>query len=499
MKQPIQWFEELTAIPRASGEEERVCDYLEAFAKERNLAFRRDKWNNAVIKKPASPGSTGDTLMLQAHLDIVPVKDEGVEHDFSRDPVKLIKEGDIWRADGTTLGADNGLGIAMILALLDDDSAVHPDLECVFTAEEETGMFGALALDASRLSGKYFINMDSEEDGIFCASCAGGLTVKVRLPLQRIASASLPGAAEREYIAVTVGGLKGGHSGVEIDKQRGNANRLLGRVLGDLAKRFAVFAADVCGGHADNAIPVSASATLSVRREDKAALTARLEELTATFRNELKSSDGAPDAEGRSFSVLAAAAPVPASETVFSEAAFKQVLLGLNLLPNGVAAMALDMPGLVETSSNLGVVVTRGEHMLFTVSVRSSLASRLEALVDQIDLLAGSMGAVMEAGAGYPAWEYRRTSPLRQIFQTAYARVYPGKEAKVEGIHAGLECGVFDSKFRALGRDVDLISIGPDVRGAHTPEESIDIGSAARTWELLKEALKIIATEGRGK
>lgn len=488
-KEVLSQFYALSAVPHGSGNEKGISDWLLAFAHERGLEAVQDGALNVVIRKPGTAGrADAPGVILQSHMDMVCAKEEGLDFDFLTQGVTPRVEGGRLRAAGTTLGADNGVGMAYALALLDSRDIPHPPLEALFTTGEETGMHGALALDVSVLKGKYLINIDFDREGVFCVGCSGGITARLSLPVDEIDASSLPDAAERGFFALAVDGLRGGHSGVEIDKQRGNANRLLARTLHALADEFDFYLADMTGGLVDNAIPVFAEAKLFLRADDLSAAAGRVAELEAVFRNELKASESADHP------VRVALAPADASPTVLSRESARKAVQAANLLPDGAATFDLAMPNheLVESSANFALIRREAGEFVFTVSVRSSLESRRDFLLTQMTMLAGALGGRFETGSGYPGWEYRPDSELRRVFQRAYATVNAGREAKVEGVHAGLECGVFADGFRRLGRDVDMISLGPGIKDGHTPEESLDLTSAAGTWKLIKEALSLL-------
>lgn len=493
--QPAEVFRHFTAIsriPRGSHHEKRVSDHLVAFARDRGLEWERDAVLNVTVRKPATSGcEDAPGVILQAHMDMVWAKTEDSDLNLETDGVRLVTDGDRLGADGTTLGADNGIGVAYILALLEASDIRHPSIEALFTVEEETGMHGALACDVSGLRGKYFINIDSEEEGILYASCCGGVTVRVELPLEKWDARFLVDAEERRFYRLEVSGLRGGHSGAEIDKQRGNANRLLARALCDLFQRHDTHLAGWSGGHVDNAIPVFSAAILSIRENDLEAARRRVAEIADIFRHELHAADGKTGSDGKSYSVQLEITPTDPLEEVYSTPTAQKILALASLLPDGVAAMDLDMPGLVETSANLAIIQETDAGLAFTVSVRSSLASKREFLCGQIDILARMIGAKTSHSSAYPAWEYSPDSKLRRIFREAHRNVY-GREATIAGIHAGLECGVFSDHFRQLGRHVDMISFGPDITGAHTPDECLSIASTGRIWTLVKEALALL-------
>ncbi|MCC8181023.1 MAG: beta-Ala-His dipeptidase [Planctomycetes bacterium] len=494
------WFAAIANIPRGSGHEQRIAEALIQFAADRNLEAERDSYNNVVIRKPGCgvAGDAGAPIIIQAHTDMVWAKTADSDFDFTAQPIKLVVDGNRLRSDRTTLGADNGIGVAYALALLAATDLPHPPLEAVFTAGEETRMMGATGLDISRLHGDKLINIDSEDEGVFCASSAGGLNAELAYRPERIRLALLPDAADRQCVRIAVSGLRGGHSGVEIDKQGGNAIQLLARMLNRIRNNHPILLADFDGGVAHNVIPVSAEAVISIRHSDFDAIQAETAKWQETFRNELAAADGMPDESGKAFLVRTTCdriAPDQSPSRVLPAEATDTVIAVANLIPHGVAAMDLHITEqrLVETSSNFAQIHCMDGEIRFSASIRSSTPSKCDWLAQRIAMLGQLAGMNILTGDGYPPWSYRQDSALRRVFQQAFAHVYDGNQAKVEGIHAGLECGIFASRFAELGRDLDIISIGPDVRGAHTPDEWLDIGSTARTWELIKAALAIMA------
>lgn len=479
-------FAELCAIPHCSYNETAIGDYLVSFAAERGLACSRDRHGNVLIKKTASKGmEKAPGVILQGHMDMVCVKKDGVAHDFTRDPIQLRVEDGWLKAQGTTLGADNGIGLAMILALLDAGGIAHPALEAVITVAEEVGMMGAEGFDAAQLSGRYFINTDSEEEGVFCVSCAGGRRSELSLPVKREPGAPLPG----NWYTIILSGLAGGHSGLEIIKERGNANKLMGRVLARLDAGpnvgaqggYDVSLRAIEGGSADNVIAFECRADIRINA-DETTLARELAALQDEFRAELKAADGA--------GLDLRAVPAKAAESVLDRDSFGKVLALLLLLPNGVLSMDLNVLPLrqVESSANVGIVSTREDAVVFTTLVRASVNSRKFAVCRSLEALAALTGAASAYSGDYPAWEYKPDSRLSGIFHDAYTDLF-GSEPKMEGIHAGLECGLFFDKFRALGKDVDFISFGPDITGAHTPEEAVRAASVANVWKLLQAVL----------
>jgi dipeptidase D len=466
MKKPIDWFEELTRIPRASGDEERVCSYLEAFAKERGLAFRRDEMHNAVIKAPASPGKGGSAVMLQAHLDIVPVKDEGVEHDFAADPVTLVKEGDIWRADGTTLGADNGTGVAMIMSILDDPTAMHPPLECVFTTQEETGMYGAAALDASDLTAKTMINLDCGGEGYYTTSCAGGVRVRMR---KRVARE--PGKGDAYKIAVR--GLAGGHSGTEIHKGRANAIKILARALNALGED--VLLLDLGGGGKDNVIASYAFAEVLCAHNP----TATLRAVEAAIKAEYAHAE--PDLTIDVQAIASDATPMSRTNT-------HGVIALMLTAPLGVRGVVPLQGNMVETSANLGNIELQNDVFQLNISIRSSKEPCKQALLEELRMIAALTGAKLETEGDYPGWAYDPASRIQPLIAKVYKEV-TGEEASFNGIHAGLECGLFMGKMPGL----DAVAMGMNSGGAHTTAEWMSVSSLERTYTFLKALLAELA------
>lgn len=484
-KECFKWFGEIARIPRGSHNEQAISDFLVRFAEERGLNVTRDALGSVCIKKPAFAGmEKAPAVILQGHMDMVCVKEEGKAFDFTKDPIPVVVKGDAISADGTTLGADNGIALAYILALLDASDIPHPALEAVITTQEEVGMAGARNFDVSQLQGTYFINIDSEKEGVLCVSCAGGRRSMVSLPISPVKAGDAAGKNTYAFFTLSIGGLAGGHSGMEIDKQRGNANRLMGRVLAELLKKYDLYLADISGGSAMNVIPSEAAMTIlaAAGEEDLKKDAAALREL---FARELAASDGA----NLALTVRKAAA----MPEVFGKDVARMAALLLILLPDGVIGMDLNITTqkLVESSTNIGSVRTENGNVAISSLTRSSVDSKKEFIYSQLAGIAELAGAKIEAFGDYPAWEFNPESPLRPVFQEAYKALF-NKEAKVEGIHAGLECGLFFEKFRELGRKVDFIAFGPDISGAHTVKETVSRSSVANMWKLLKEVLRRI-------
>ena len=462
------FFEDISAIPRGSGNEGGIADYLVKFAAERGLFCVRDAANNVFIRRPASPGRDGDpAVLLQGHTDMVCVKTPTSSHDFEKDPIELIVEGDMLRAKETTLGADNGVAVAIMLELLSGDYSLPP-LECLFTTDEETGMSGAFSFDSSLVTARKLINLDSATEGIATAGCAGGIRYKVTLPYERVP------AAEKS-VTVEISGLAGGHSGGDIHKYRGNAINIMGRMLAALYEKEPFCLVTVSGGAKDNAIPADCVAAIAVA--DPAAATAFLLEQEKIIKSELP-----PEDEGFKVRI----SKPKAVEKTLTFADTSRVISMLTLFPRGPQAFSRDMPGLVETSANLGAVSDNGEEITAQFLLRSSIESRLDELSLYFARLARFIGAKAEGHSRYPGWRYNPNSELRKKFLEAYGSLEGRKrEPTVECTHAGLECGIFVGKIPGL----DAISIGPDIYELHTPAERVDLRSWERFFKLVLKML----------
>ena len=472
----FKFFEEISQIPRGSGDEKAISDYLVNFAKERNLEVIQDKALNVIIKKPATEGyEDSEGVIIQGHMDMVNEKNADTEHDFSKDPIKLIVEGDIIRADGTTLGADNGVAVAMGLALLDSNKYKHPKICLVVTSEEETGLCGAFAIEGSVLEGnKYFLNIDSDKEGTFTVSCAGG----VRQYLEIDAVSESVSETFKAY-TIKIRGLNGGHSGVEIDKELANSNKLMGRILYKAVTDHNILISKISGGLKDNAIPREADATIMVDPKDTEAIKALVEEMNKTLQNEFKINEA-------NLSVSIEKIPCEdCKKEAFTEEVTKKIVSAIMLIPNGVQSMSLGIDGLVETSNNLGVISTEESKVVLVSATRSSVLSRKHFLQDQLKEIANLLGAKYSESGNYPGWAYEPESKLRDVCVEVYERMY-NKRAKVDAIHAGLECGLFSEKVSGL----DIISFGPDINAQHTPEETLSISSTENVWKFLLQILE---------
>ncbi len=466
-KRVFSFFEQLAAIPHGSGNTKQVSDWVAGFAKERGLRYSRDEAGNVVIKKPASTGyEAAAPVILQGHMDMVCEKTADCTKDMTREGLDLAVDGDAIYAKGTTLGGDDGVAVAMMLAVLDDDALPHPPIEAVFTVDEEIGLLGAAALDARELLGRRLINLDSEDEGIFTVSCAGGARANCSIPVSRELFAGTT-------LRVTVDGLRGGHSGAEIDKGRANASKLLGRVLRAAELRAGFRLCSVRGGMADNAIPVKAEAVLV---GDAAEVCAAADEMQRAFRGEYRITD--PDVSVRVENCTSDFVPMDEGST-------RNTVCFLLCCANGIYEMSADIKGLVQTSLNLGILNTEEGAVKASFSVRSSVDSQKQMLLETLRCLTERLGGDMGVTGDYPGWAYRAESPLRDLMARVFTEQY-GHEPKIEAIHAGLECGLFAGKLEGL----DCVSLGPDMEAIHTPGEKLHIASTQRTWKLLCETLR---------
>ena len=464
-------FAALAAIPRPSGREERVAAHVAEVGRSAGAEVKRDARGNVVLKIPASPGrAAAPPVILQSHLDMVCEKNKGVEHDFDRDPIRLRIDGDWVRATGTTLGADNGIGAAAALATATDRSVVHGPLELLFTLDEETGLTGAKGLDPSILSGHMLLNLDSEEDGVIYVGCAGGEDTLIDLPAALAAPA--PGAPRR----LEVRGLRGGHSGLNIVENRGNALKLVARILdAAMADGIPFELASIGGGSKHNAIPREAEAIVVLAKEAGAAIEALAGRLRAGFAVELAGVDDGLE-------IAWSEAPAP-SRVLRPDDRDRLVRL-LMALPHGVLGMSRDIPGLVETSSNLAVVAATSDGIRVVTSSRSSIASSLAGVLASIRDIASLAGAKVTRKDGYPGWKPDLGSKALAVVREVYRKRW-AQEPHVTAIHAGLECGLLGEKIPGL----DMVSFGPQIEGAHSPDERVLVPSVERFWGALGEVL----------
>ena len=458
----MYYFEEICAIPHGSFDTMRISDYCVEFAKKHCLRYVQDEHNNVVIYKDATAGyETHPTVILQGHLDMVCEKDADCDIDFSTDGLRLKHDGEFIFAEGTTLGGDDGIAVAYALALLAANDLKHPALECVFTVDEEVGMLGADAMDMSVLQGRLLLNCDSEDEGVLTVSCAGGARSDFKLP---IAYEKTEGTAWR----VAVSELIGGHSGVEINAGRANANKVLASILTKLPVRLV----SIDGGSKDNAIP----------RESVAVVVSDDENFVQLFENMSQEAKNIlPETE---IYVQFTCEPTEAQQ-MMTESASAAVLGLLNDLPNGVQCMSADIEGLVQTSLNLGILETHSDFVRMAFSVRSSVNEEKADLLAQLVALSEKYKADYAESGHYPAWEYCKNSVLRDTMVKTFADLY-GKEPIVEAIHAGLECGIFCDRLPGL----DAVSFGPQMHDIHTSRERLNIASVQRTWEYLVAVLE---------
>ena len=468
----FKYFEEISQIPRGSKNEKGISDYLRNFGESLGLETIQDDSLNIIIRKPATPGyENAPGVVLQGHMDMVCEKNKSTNHDFMKDPIKLRIDGDYVYATDTTLGADNGIAVAMGLAILASNDIAHPALELLVTVDEEAGMTGAMALDRSLVKGKYILNLDSEEEGYLLVSCAGGVTALSTLPVEFVK----PEATKKSYL-LEVKGLLGGHSGMDIIKQRGNANKILGRLLNLLNVDFDI--AKVEGGSKNNAIPREADCVIMVNNDQIDEFTTQLKDITNIFKHELRTSD-----PGLEIACSETATP----ELILNSASKDKVIKMLNLIPNGIQTMSMDIENLVESSTNLGVLRTTDSTVTFECAVRSSVKSLKEDITARMELLVTELGGNLELISDYPAWEYAKDSNLEKVCIEAYKNL-TGKEPIIMALHAGLECGLLLDKIP----NAEAISFGPNMYDVHTPNEHLSISSTENTWKYLLEVLKSI-------
>lgn len=470
----FHFFEEISAIPRGSGNEKAISDYLVEFAKERNLWCHQDDLYNVIIKKPATAGSEAKpAVMLQGHTDMVCEKLADSSHDFTKDPLDLIVKDGILTANGTTLGGDNGAAVALMLAVLDDNTLKHPALECVFTTQEEIGLNGAAALDKSLITSRTMINLDSEEEGVATVSCAGGLRYTLSRPISRETK-------EGTLLHLSVSGLLGGHSGTDIDKERQNANLLVGRMVNRLFHTTDAFLVDFHGGTKDNAIPRESQATLLFENPQDAE---NAEEIAINLGKDF-SEEICPFESNFKFEV----SKEVGTANVLSKEDGKAFITALCLAPNGIQQRNMKLNGFVVTSLNLGIADTEDSCAKLVFAPRSSVVSLMTAMKEKLALVGETFGFTVETTGEYPGWSFAEHSPVRDVFIQSYQELFQ-KELKIEAIHAGLECGLFSDALPGL----DAIAVGPTIIGCHTPDEYIPLDSFARFYELLTDVLKKLA------
>ena len=463
---PLKFFEEFSKIPHGSENTSKIADYLCKFAEERGLCYRRDEANNVIIKKPATPGyESRPAIIFQGHTDMVAEKKPSAKINMETDGLELYIDGDFLKARGTTLGGDDGVAIAYALAVLDSNDIEHPDFEAIFTSDEEIGLIGAAALDASDIKGRMLINIDSDVEGVFTAGCAGGVRCDISMPV------SYETNTRSHTFKVTVSGFKGGHSGVEIDKGRYNAIKFFGEILNCI---FDINIAAVNAGMADNAIPRDCEALICGNSDFPELLKSHFETRRKIYE------DIEPDI---SLNIQEVEAPKMALSTNSTE----DLISMLVQAPTGVIAFSKSLEGLVETSLNLGVLRLTDKSLDISFSVRSAVGEEKQKVCNTLRTLAQRFQASYGERGAYPAWEYREKSHLRDVMVSVYEKMY-GKCPEVIIIHAGLECGLFSDKIP----DIDCVSIGPDNFDIHTTEERLSLASFARVWDYLRAVLKNI-------
>ena len=466
------YFEEICNIPHGSGNLDKISSYLADFAKERGLFHIRDASNNVIIIKEATAGyEKVAPIILQGHMDMVAVKTNDAQIDLEKDSLKLAVDGDDIYAEGTSLGGDDGIAVAYILALLDSQDIAHPRIEAVITTDEEIGMEGATAIDLSMIKAKRMLNIDSEEEGILLTSCAGGMRTDCHIPVKKEAS------SDGICLEIRVGGLLGGHSGTEINKERTNAIQLLGITLGQILGKVPFHLVQIYGGEKDNAIPREACAIVRLTAEAKECFVKEVKRIEKEEQNEKKSKEKDLFLRVKEIDMI--------PERIFDTASTQRILSFLMFLPNGVIAMSADIEGLVETSLNVGILKTTDTEIVASTAIRSAIETAKHKVFLQVDMLTKLLGGYTETHGVYPGWQFDPDSKLRADMMRIYQKMF-GKEPKVEALHAGLECGIMISKIPGL----DCVSYGPNIYDIHTTKERLSISSASRMWEYLLEILK---------
>ncbi|GBG07548.1 aminoacyl-histidine dipeptidase [Paenibacillus agaridevorans] len=478
----LQLFEQLSAIPRGSGNEKAISDFVADFARQRGCEVLQDERHNLIIRKQASAGyEHAEPVIFQGHLDMVCEKNKGTVHDFENDPITLRVEDDFIYADGTTLGADNGIAVATALALIDSAELAHPELEILMTTEEETTMGGAFALDVSTLKGRRMINFDSDREGVLFVSSAGGVNLYHTVPIGWREAKQEDG----DSYVIVVQGLRGGHSGDDIIHERGNANKLLGRALGELRRRVSFGLASVTGGMKANAIPREAEAAVYIRQSDLEATQEVIADLNNVLSDEYRVSDG--DVRVELHASKEWGGDLPHNGKLFDDATKSAAIGLLELIPNGVLSMDKAIPNLVRTSSNLGIVSTGDESIVMQSLARSSHRSQLDDVLRRMETLSGLVCCGFRFDSYFPGWPYLADSRLRPVFEEVYMRRF-GNALEVKAIHAGLECGVLVGKIPEL----DAVSYGPNLYDIHTPQEHLSITSVERSWAFLVDVLRAL-------
>lgn len=465
------YFEEICNIPHGSTNLDGISSYLEQFAKEHGLFHVRDKSNNVIMVKEATKGYEDvDPVILQGHMDMVAVKKADCDIDMTKDPLRLKVEGDFIYAEGTSLGGDDGIAVAYILAIMDSEEIEHPRIEAVITTDEEIGMEGATAIDLSMLKAKRMLNIDSEEEGILLTSCAGGARVDCSIPITREVK-------DGAYYQIKIEGLLGGHSGTEINKERGNAIKLMARTLHMILKEIPIQIAQLAGGEKDNAIPREAQAIVLVSAEQENRFVQILQEMETVIKNENLTKE--PDFAIKFEKIE------NTHKKILNQESTKRIIDFLMILPNGVMAMSADIASLVETSLNVGILKLEEDRMIASSAVRSSIESAKKHIIDQVTIATELVGGKISVQGEYPGWQFNPDSKLRADMIEIYKEMFQ-EEPKVEALHAGLECGIMISKIPGL----DCVSFGPNIYDIHTTEEKLSISSTERMWRYILEILK---------
>ncbi len=467
----FHYFDEVCKVPRPSKHEDKIIAFLKDFGKIHNLETKVDEAGNVLIKKAATKGMENrETVILQSHIDMVCEKNSDVEHDFFNDPIKTIVDGEWLKANGTTLGADNGIGVATELAVLAATDIKHGPIECLFTVDEETGLTGAFALKDDFMNGDILINLDSEDEGEMFIGCAGGANSVAEFKFELV-------DAPKDYFffKVLIKGLTGGHSGDDINKGRANANKLLNRYLSILNSKFNLYICNIDGGNLHNAIPREASAICAVPMKDKESVRVELNIFIADVENEYTATEPNFHAD------LSSELPL---EKAIDKNVTDKFLKSVYAVFNGVFAMSQDMPGLVETSSNLASIKQKEDKIIIVTSQRSSIMSARRNVSEMVASAFILGGATVTVGDGYPGWKPNPASPILKVTIDSYKRLF-GTEPKVKAIHAGLECGLFLEKYPAL----DMVSFGPTLRGVHSPDERMLIPTVQKFWDHLLDVL----------
>ncbi len=473
--QPLwNYFQEICNIPHPSKKEEKIIEYVKNFGEEAGLDTQVDHVGNIVIRKPATPGyENRRTVILQSHLDMVPQKNNDTQHNFETDPIQAYVDEEWVKARGTTLGADNGIGVATAMAVLSNNDIEHGPIEALFTIDEETGMTGAFALKEGFLKGDILLNLDSEDEGELYIGCAGGVDTTAFFPYKTV---SVVGATQAWKLEI--GGLKGGHSGLDIHLGRGNANKILTRILWQAHRDFQLQVSSIDGGSLRNAIPREANAVVVVPKENEQDFEKLVKELGTRIKHELKNMEP-------TLQISLSKTEIP--ETVIDAKVTTKMLNGIYACPNGVIRMTDDMPGVVETSTNLAIVKSDGEKVEISTLQRSAVDSAKDDLCNMIRSVFEMANAKVEHSGSYPGWKPNMDSPILNTMKNVYSDKY-GKTPKVKVIHAGLECGIIGGIFPNL----DMISFGPTIRNPHSPDEKVNIKTVSLFWDFVLETLKSV-------